>query len=143
MRATGVAVVVLGGVVAGVLGAQPHPMRPGEWEITTVMEMPNMPMKMPEMKMTQCVRAEDLKDPATSMMGGGPGGKPASGCKVSDYKTSGATISWKMTCPPPQSFDGAAEMTFKGDSYTGNMTMKTDNGTMTMKLSGKRLGECK
>ena len=142
MRLTGAAVVVLYGVVGVVLGAQTHPMRPGQWEITSQMEMPNMPMKVPETKMTQCVTGEQLKDPA-SMMGGGPGGKPNSACKISDHKTSGSTVSWKMVCPPPQALDGTGEMTFKDDSYTGNMKMKTDQGTMTMKIAGKRLGDCK
>ena len=35
MRLTGAAVVVLCGLVGVVLGAQAHPMRPGQWEITT------------------------------------------------------------------------------------------------------------
>ncbi len=143
MRWNGAAVVVVCGVVGVVLGAQAHPMRPGQWEITMQMEMPNMPMKMPETKMTQCVTPEQLKDPAAAMTGGGPGGKPNSACKVSDYKMSGGTVSWKMACPPPQALDGTAEMTFKDDSYTGNMTMKTDKGPMSMKIAGKRLGDCK
>jgi Protein of unknown function (DUF3617) len=143
MRLTGAAVVVLCGVGGLVLAGQANPMRPGQWEITTQMEMPNMPMKMPETKMTQCVTAEQLKDPTAAMSGGGPGGKPNSACKISDYKTSGGTVSWKMACPPPQAVDGTAEMTFKDDSYTGKMNMKTDKGTMTMKVAGKRLGDCK
>lgn len=143
MKLTGAAVLVLCGVGGLVLAGQGHPMRPGRWEITMQMEMPNMPMKMPETKMTQCVTPEQLKDPAAAMSGGGPGGKPNPACKVSDYKTSGSTVSWKMACPPPQAVDGTAEMTFKDDSYTGNMTMKTDKGTMTMKVAGKRLGDCK
>jgi len=143
MRLNGAAVVVLCGLVGVALGAQAHPMRPGLWEITSQMEMPNMPMKMPESKMTQCVTAEQLKDPAAAMMAGGPGGKPNSACKVSDSKTSGSTVSWKMACPPPQVLDGTGEMTFKDDTYSGNMTMKTDKGTMTMKVAGKRLGDCK
>jgi hypothetical protein len=34
-------------------------------------------------------------------------------------------------------------MTFADDSYTGAMKMVTAQGEMTMKVSGKRVGDCK
>jgi hypothetical protein len=38
---------------------------------------------------------------------------------------------------------GNGEMTFSGDSYTGWTKMHTEeHGDMTMKFTGKRLGEC-
>jgi hypothetical protein len=37
---------------------------------------------------------------------------------------------------------GSGEMKFEGDTYVGLMKMTTSRGEMTMKYSGKRLGEC-
>jgi hypothetical protein len=122
------------------LGAQ-SPMRAGRWEVTTQMEMPNMPMKMPEMKSTQCVTPEQLKDPGSAVAGAssGPNGPV---CKMSDYKTVGSTVSWKVACSAPQNMSGSGELTFVGDTYTGTTKMTMPQGEMTMKLSGKRLGDC-
>jgi hypothetical protein len=113
------------------------PMRPGKWEVSTQMEMPGAPMQMPPMKMTRCVTAEEANDPANTVQG------PERGdCKVSDYQMTGNTATWKMACTKPQAMSGTAEMTFSGDAYNGVMKMSTSHGPMSMKLSGKRVGDC-
>jgi hypothetical protein len=43
--------------------AAQHPMRPGRWEITMQMAMPNMPMQMPAVKSTQCITQAQLDAP--------------------------------------------------------------------------------
>jgi hypothetical protein len=61
---------------------------------------------------------------------------------MADYKTSGNTATWKMVCTsPPMTSTG--EMTFTDDSYAGTMKADTPQGQMTMKMAGKRVGECK
>ena len=120
-------------------GAQ-HPMRPGRWEIAMQMEMPNMPMQMPPMKMTQCVTAKQLEAPERTRPAG-PNQKP-NDCKVSDYKTSGNTVTWKIACTGQQAMTGTGEMRFDGDTYEGFMKMAMEQQQMTMKYSGKRLGDC-
>lgn len=118
------------------------PMREGSWEIKTQMEMPGMPMKMPEMTMTQCITPEQGKSPSSALPS--PSGKPNdSSCKVTDQKIDGNTVTWKMSCSAPQSMTGEGRLVFSGDSYSGNMTMTTQQGTMTMKYTGKRVGDCK
>jgi hypothetical protein len=128
--------IALGGLLVMTVFAQ-GPMREGRWEITTQMEMPNMPVKMPAMKNTQCVTKEQLKDPAKALPGPPP--DRSSGCTVSDYKADGNKATWKMTCPQ---MTGTGEITFKDDSYDGLMKLATPQGEMTMKLSAKRLGDC-
>ena len=49
---------------------------------------------------------------------------------------------WKVSCGPPQEMTGTGEMTFANDSYTGTMKMTSTQGELTMKMSGKRLGDC-
>src|SRR5687767_5443188 len=79
------------------------PIRPGRWEVTMQMQMPNMPMAMPEMKSTQCVTPEQVKDPASTLPSGPQGGRGANqDCKVSNYKVSGNKVTWQMACSKPQ-----------------------------------------
>jgi len=63
-------------------------------------------------------------------------------CKVSDYKATGNKVSWKMACTGQQALTGEGELTFGADTYTGTLKMVMPQGAMTMKLDGKRLGDC-
>lgn len=123
---------------AAVVYAQ-NPMRAGQWEVAMQMQMPGM--TMPEMKTTQCVTPEQLqKDPASGLPRGTQDRSNA--CTVSDYKQTGNTVSWKMSCAGAQPVNGEGELTFAGDAYTGTMKMQMAQGSMAMKMSGKRLGDC-
>ncbi len=120
------------------------PIRAGRWETTMQMQMAGSPIQMPEMKSTRCVTPEDAKDPSRSMPTGPDGrGGQKSDCKMADYKVSGNTATWKMVCTTPQPMTTNGEMTFTDDSYTGTMKADTAQGQMTMKMAGKRLGDCK
>jgi hypothetical protein len=140
-----VSVIVLALFAAAVVLAQSG-MRPGQWEVTTQMQMPNMPagFQMPAMKMTQCVTPEQAKDPANTVprqAGRGRGGKDD--CKVSDLKTTGNTVTWSIACTSPDKVTGTGEMTLAGDdSYSSTMKMVMAQGEMTMKATGKRIGDC-
>jgi hypothetical protein len=142
MRVVVVSAFVLG-AAAAVATAVQNPMRPGQWEIVMNMQMPNMPMAMPEMKVTECITPEQLeKDPTSGLprVMASKDGKQA--CTVSDYKIDGSTVTWKMACTGQMPMDGTGEMTFKGDSYTGLMKMTAPQGEITMKFAGKRMGDC-
>ncbi len=135
MKAQFLTVLVLCSVAVATIAAQ-NPMRPGSWEVTTQIEMAAMPVKMPPIKATQCVTPAQLKDPAGALPSAAPN------CKVSDYKTTGNTVSWKMACSAPQNMTGSGEMTFVGDTYNGTIKATTTQGEMTIKTAGKRLGDC-
>jgi hypothetical protein len=131
-------------LVTGIAIAQSSPIRPGRWEVTMQMQMAGSPIQMPEMKTTRCVTPEDAKDPTRSLPSGPEGrGGQKSDCKVSDYKVSGNTATWKMACTTPQAMTGTGEMTFTDDSYTGTLKTEMAQGQMAMKMAGKRLGDCK
>ena len=120
-------------------------LRPGQWETTTQMQMPNMPagFQMPAQKNTLCITPELAKDPANVVprqSGRGRGGKDD--CKVSDYKTTGNTVTWTMACTSPDKMTATGEMTFGDDSYTSTMKMVMSQGEMSMKTTGKRVGDC-
>jgi len=131
--------------------AQAGPRRDGNWEITMTMDMPGMPqgMSMPPMKTTQCISKADAADPSKSVPqrpAGRGGAANPDDCKVSDYKVDGNKVSWNMKCEGAQPMNGSSEFIYTADSYTGTMKMDTARGgqpmSVTMKYSGKRLGDC-
>jgi hypothetical protein len=141
MKTMSIVALVLAGAAA-VLAQSP--VRPGRWEVTMQMQMAGSPIQMPEMKSTRCVTPEDAKDPSRSLPSGPEGrGGAKSDCKMADYKVSGNTAAWKMVCTQPQAMTSTGEMTFTDDSYNGTMKMDSPQGAMTMKLAGKRIGDCK
>jgi Protein of unknown function (DUF3617) len=115
------------------------PQKPGSWQITMEMDAPNMPMKMPPMTFTHCVTQEDVENPDRAI----PKGKQNSNCKVSDFKVDGQKISWSVKCEGKEPVTGNGEITFDNDTYTGWSKMHVQDQDMTMKWSGKRLGDCK
>lgn len=115
------------------------PRRDGRWEVKTEMEMPGMPMKMPAMTTTQCITKEQAADPQRSV----PQGRGASNdCKVSDYKVTGNKVTWSMKCEGPEAMTGTGEITYGENTYEGLMKMERQGQAMTMKYTGKRLGDC-
>ncbi|HVT03124.1 MAG TPA: DUF3617 family protein [Thermoanaerobaculia bacterium] len=116
-------------------------MREGQWEITTRVEMPGLPVSIPPITITKCLTKEDVNDPDKTVPKGG--GKNDA-CKVSDYKVVGNKISWTLKCDEKSGgMTGSGEMTVKGDSYDGSMKMTMQGQDMSMTFSGKRTGDCK
>ena len=146
--------VVHGVVLAGVFACSSlmfaqgaGPRRDGNWQVTMEMDMAGMPQRMPPITMTQCITKDEAADPQKMVPQGpnGRGGVPPE-CKVSDFKTVGNTVSWSMTCEGQNAMTGTGEFTYTGDTYNGTLKMNMERGgqpmTMTMKYSGKRLGDC-
>jgi Protein of unknown function (DUF3617) len=117
------------------------PRRDGKWEVKMEMDMPGMPARMPPMTTTQCVTPEEAKDPQKSIPQSGRG-RGNESCKVSDYKADGNTITWSMKCEGAEPMSGNGEFTYAGDTYTGVIKMDRAGQQMTMKYSGKRIGDC-
>lgn len=116
------------------------PARDGRWEISTEMEMPGLPMKIPATKTTQCITKEQASDPNQSLPKGNQ--DKNSDCRVTDQKVVGNTVTWTMKCEGKNALTGHGEITYGTNVYDGWMKMTTDGGEMTMKYKGKRLGDC-
>ena len=134
-------VCVVAGVLAlaGLLFAQEGPRRDGRWEVKMEMQMAGM--TMPAQTLTQCVTKEQAADPQKGLPPAGRGGNPTD-CKISDHKVDGNKVTWSMKCDPPEEMTGTGEFTYGTDSYTGVMKMNRGGQQMTMKYTGKRLGDC-
>jgi hypothetical protein len=121
-----------------VLAQTQSPMRPGAWQVTMKMNMPGIG-DMPPMTQTQCVTPAMVKDPHGSIPKGPEGGD----CKISDYKFTANTATYKLTCSTPTPMTMLGEMKYSGtDAYTGTMTMDANGQKMTMSFDAKRTGEC-
>ena len=114
------------------------PRRDGRWQVTIEMQMAGM--TMPPQTTTQCITPEDAADPQKAMPQGGRGAN-STDCKISDYKVDGNKVSWSMACARDR-MSGTGEFLYSGDTYTGTMKMTAAGMDMTMKYSGKRLGDC-
>jgi hypothetical protein len=98
-----------------------------EWEMK--MEMEGMPFPMPAQK--ACTPQASREPPVT---------REDRECKILDKKMSGNRFQWKAQCK-----DGTmvGDITSTPTSYSGTMKMTDNSGaTTSMKMSGKRLGEC-
>lgn len=136
-RLTSIALLMLVGIVTALAQMQ-SPMREGNWEVTMKMSVPGMGMEMPPMKQTQCVTAAMLKDPQGSVPKGPGGGD----CKVSDYKFTASTATYKMVCTQPP-MTAVGEMKYSGsDAYTGTISIDSSGQKMSVAYDAKRIGDC-
>ena len=134
MKKAAVTIVWFAAAISASLLAQPR--RDGKWEVKTDMEMPGMPMKIPTVTTTQCITPAEANDPQKAV----PQAKKD--CTVSDYKADGNRVTWSMKCTGKSAMSATGEIIYDGDTYTGTMKMTMQQGEMSVKYSGKRLGEC-
>lgn len=112
-------------------------IRDGLWEITSSMEMPGMPMKMKPTVMKHCYSKADVADRKKVIA------SRDKNCTVTDMKNSGNKVTWTMKCTGQNAGTMTGETIFSGDSYASVMKMNAQGHKMTMKVKGKRLGNCK
>lgn len=106
-----------------------------EWEVTTEMQMGGM--SMPGRTEKVCTARNSDEPPGVP--------EPENGdCEMYDIQRSGNGMSWKMRCTGKEPSTGNGELTWNGrDSYRGTITMTMDEGSMTMRMAGRRTGaEC-
>jgi hypothetical protein len=102
------------------------------WEHTVSMEMAGF--SMPGQTSRICKPRKDWNEPPGS-------GRDDDKCKVTDVRRSGDTMTWKVACEGKEKMTGEGEMTWKGDSYVGKMTMHSADGDMLMRMKGRQTSE--
>lgn len=117
--------------------AHAQPKEAGDlWEMTHEMSMPGLPagMTMPQQPPQRVCRARNADKPPVA---------DNDRCEMTDVKRSANAFSWKMACKGNPPSTGSGEIVYQGrDSYTGTMQMTVGDKAMTMKLTGKRVGDC-
>jgi hypothetical protein len=118
------------------------PRRDGRWEVKTEMDMPGIPPGMPPLTSITCVTKAQANDPQKFAPGDrGRGGD--SPCKTSDFNVDGNKVTWTMKCEGDRPMTAVGEMIYGDGTYTGTTKIDMDGrGTMTMKYTAKRLGDC-
>jgi hypothetical protein len=103
-----------------------------KWETTSQMSMEGMPMAMPANTMTRCVARNQTEPPTEN--------RP--GCTNSHYKRDGNKATWETTCTNPE-MKGVGQITYSDAStYSGTIKFTAPQGNMTIKLGGRKLGDC-
>lgn len=103
------------------------------WQTTSQTVMEGMPMQMPVQTMKICAPRVWTRPPA--------GGDKS--CKTSNFKVVGPKASWTVECTGEMAMSGVGEMTFSGtDSYTGTVKFNAQGMSMSVKLTGKKIGTC-
>jgi hypothetical protein len=131
-------ILIILAIVTIALPAWALDLKPGKYEITAKVEMPGMPAGMPAQTTTQCLTSQDPVPASTA---------DAQGCKVTDMKTEGNTLTYAMTCEQQgMTMKISGKMTYKGDSFEGTTLTRMGPGagnmTITTKITGKRIGKC-
>lgn len=109
---------------------------PGDlWEVTSQMTMEGMPNMIPAQKNKVCSPREWTEPP------GGMDSRQK--CTNTAFAVTGNKATWKTHCEGPPEMTGEGEIIRDGDSaYTGTIKFTTSDGAMTVRLNGRKLGEC-
>ena len=120
------------------------PRRDGNWEITVDVEIEGLAQKLPSRTTTQCVSPEEAADARKAMPHPGHDPGTLGQCSTSDHKVDGNHVSWSFRCDSPKPVTGTGDIVYVDDSsYSGTIRLVGEAGkTMTMKYTGKRLGDC-
>ena len=109
-----------------------------QWEITSKMEMPGMPMAMPPQVSKVCVAKGANEDSFVP--------KQQGDCKTVDSKRVGNKYTYKMVCAGKDKMTANGEITFNGGAYDGRMemvgTMEGQPMAMNLTYAGRRVGTC-
>jgi len=125
--------ILLGAFSISLAGSGPN-MKDGLWEITTKVEMPGMPMKMPSMTHTQCITSENAVPDSS---------QPGQECKIFENHVDGDTVTWRMECDTPEGKASAnGKIVYSGETFKGTIEMSMQGMKMLQQMSGRRIGEC-
>ncbi|NBB93354.1 MAG: DUF3617 family protein [Gammaproteobacteria bacterium] len=129
------------GLVATANAETPN-IEPGLWEYNNKMSfVGDVPIPDQEQTSEECVTAEDIEQGDAFL-------DDVDECEITHKDLRRDGMDYAMTCTQP---DGTqmtmeAEMSFAGDSATGNITgnMETPMGAMQMNITmtGRRIGDC-
>ena len=105
------------------------------WETTSQMTMVGMPYAPPAQKLKVCAKADATEPPGSA--------NDEMGCVNSEFQRDGQTVSWNSVCagPPEMTGEGTITYTAEGDAYEGSISYVTEEGSIVIALTGKRLPE--
>ncbi len=109
-------------------------LKEGMWEMTTTMEIPGMPHKMPGTSFTQCLTKKDIMPPVHQ----------SDNCQIKDQKISGNNVSYKIVCNHEgETSSGTGTFSYDNDKMTGRMEVNTGDMNIITSYSGQWIGPCR
>ncbi len=139
MKKALVAMVVLCLSAAPALAAGPN-MTDGQWEMTMKMDMPGLPFAMPPITYSRCLTSKDLVPSQQDKN---------KECTTISSDIKGDTVSWVSECKDKKGVvtRSTGAITYKQDTFDGTISVtsvpaKAGEGSMSMKMAGRRIGAC-
>jgi hypothetical protein len=135
-------------VMCGALYAQTVNLKPGMYEFVSTSQVtltPEMQSRLPPgylerlqkpQTRQQCITDADLKQ-VSKKLSEERGNDPS--CKMTDHTVSGDKVKFVMQC---QRVTTHFEGTFSSDSFKAVIRSQTDQGPMTINMTGRRIGDC-
>lgn len=112
-------------------------MQDGLWKITSTMDMPGMPFKMPPHTMTHCYTKEDLRRHESVVP------QQKGDCTVTDFKRAGNKVTWKVACTGRHPGKGEGKIVFEGGTaYEGSMRLDSGGMVVTTNYKARRVSAC-
>ena len=113
----------------------------GSWETEVTTTMPGMPAGATTVRQTQCLRAEDGRDPAKLF------GSPGAGCEFTDRRDDGSTYRFTISCTGAASVSGSGEMRYSRDTLDGEIVLRMSQGGQSVEtrtsMRARRVGPCR
>ena len=104
------------------------------WKTTSQMVMSGLPYSPPPNTSQLCTAAEWTQPPPPP---------PGQTCTNSNFQRDGNTVTWDTQCTGEMEMSGHGEITFtNADAYTGAINFTAEGMTVTVNLSGTKVGEC-
>ena len=104
------------------------------WKTTSQMVMPGLPYS-PAPNTSQLCTASEWTQP--------PPPPPGQSCTTSNFQRSGNKVTWDTHCTGEMEMNGHGEITFTSeDAYTGTIAFAAEGMTVTVNLTGEKVGTC-
>jgi hypothetical protein len=104
------------------------------WKTTSQTVIANMPFSPPPNTMQLCTAREWTQPPPPP---------PGQTCTTSNFQRTADKVTWDTQCTGEMEMTGHGEITFTSpDAYTGAIEMTAQGMTVTINLTGEKIGEC-
>lgn len=112
----------------------------GSWEMEVTTAMPGTPAGAATARQTQCLRAEDGRDPAKLF------GNPGAGCEFADRSDDGSTYRFRISCGGAAAISGSGEMRYSRDALDGEIVLRVSQEGKELetrtRIKARRVGPC-
>jgi len=112
-------------------------MQPGQWEITSSIDLPGMSFSMPASKNMQCISGDEPIPQAQQQ---------SDKCRLVENEIDGDRVSWELHCESDGgTLTSRGEIVYQGDRFEGTVVSQGGRlqGGITQRMTGKRVGDCR